>query len=84
MRIAIVDSESSHKDLIRYLKEANLISDLISYKDGLGPESCDIVLTASAEWHSRSSVMIARAKQQGLPTLHIVDGPVKWGAAWQN
>jgi hypothetical protein len=84
MRVAIVDPPSAYKSLFDYLGRENMLTEVIDYQGALGPESCDIVLSSSAEWNSRSATMIARAKRAGLPTLHIVDGVVKWGTAWPH
>jgi len=82
MRVAIVDATASYKALLDYLQSNGLISELISMRDEHDMRECDIVLTSSAEWNCRSAILIARAKRSGLPTLHIVDGLLKWGTAW--
>jgi len=82
MRVAIVDATASYKALLDYLQSNGLISELISMRDEYDMRECDIVLTSSAEWNCRSAILIARAKKSGLPTLHIVDGLLKWGTAW--
>lgn len=82
MRVAIVDATSSYKKLLDYLESNGLLSELIVMRDEYGMRECDIVLTSSAEWNCRSAILIARAKKSGLPTLHIVDGLLKWGTIW--
>jgi len=82
MRVAIVDATNSYKDLLDYLDSNGLLSELIIMREEYGIRECDIVLTSSAEWNCRSAVLIARAKKSGLPTLHIVDGLLKWGTVW--
>lgn len=84
MRVAIVDATASYKTLLDYLQSNGLISELINMRDEHDMRECDIVLTSSAEWNSRSAVLIARAKRSGLPTLHIVDGVLKWGTTWSS
>jgi len=82
MRIGVVDAIYSYKSLLDYLQSNSLISELIDLRDDDDVNNCDVVLTSSAEWNCRSAVLISRAKRNGLPTLHIVDGVLKWGTAW--
>jgi hypothetical protein len=85
MRVAIVDPGRilHYTALIEYLKKSSLLTSFSAYDPKQPPENYDIVLT-SDEWHSKSSVLIAEAKHNSIPTLHIVDGITKWGNVWEN
>jgi hypothetical protein len=85
MRVAIVDPGrfEHYSALFEYLEQCSLLSSFSAYNPEQPPEYYDIVLT-SDEWCSKSSFLIAEAKYQGIPTLHIADGITKWGNVWEN
>jgi hypothetical protein len=66
------------------LLEANdMLASVCTYNPYDSQAKPDIVL-ASDEWCSEYSVKLLQAKDQKIPTLHIVDGIVKWGNVWTN
>ena len=85
MKVGIVDPDRSvhYETLLEYLERQSLLLSISKYKPYKDSKNYDIVLT-SDEWFNKSSVLIAEAKLQGIPTLHIADGITKWGNVWEN
>lgn len=85
MKVAIVDPqrEEHYNTLFDYLEKEGLLTGIGMYQESRNSSEFDIVLT-SDEWNCKSSTLITEAKRNGIPTLHIADGIVKWGNVWEN
>jgi hypothetical protein len=81
LRVAAVDWLGSYHEINNYLVTHNLVESFTSYS---ADEHADIVLTTSADCNSRSAFLIRHARERGIPTLHIVDGVIKWRRVWSS
>ena len=83
--IGIVDPgrEVNYNPIFELLKSKDMLASVCIYNPW-GPQAKPDIVLASDEWCSEYSVKLLQAQNQKIPTLHIVDGIVKWGNIWTN
>lgn len=83
--VGIVDPgrEAHYIPVLEFLESKDMLASVSTYTPCDLQVRPDIVL-ASDEWCPEYSLKLVQAKDQGIPTLHIADGVVKWGNVWSN